>query len=309
MRLTEEFQRTLPDIDLVVFDIDGVLIDTSESFPEAIVKAVYRYGQLVDIPGWAKPAREAVAAFKRVPGFNNDWDLAEGLLVFNLINRTTNRNLSLDEFLTKVNTAGTGLAGVRNWITGLDTSEKREIGNLYDSGQIRQLAMEYYAGEEYCEQLYGFQPKYGISPGTIENETLFVEADQLNSLRPEYELGIYTGRDPDETAVALQNIGFHGFNENCIVTDDGRSPTKPDPAPLMQMLEKTSGSGVMFVGDSLDDYNTITGFREVYNEIPAEFVQVSRELRPFEPGINIVSTVEELIEVLIHSEETELEKP
>ena len=68
--------------DLIVFDIDGVLLDTSHSFPLAISQAVVHYGKLTGFSHWLEPSLEQVGAFKTIPGFNNDWDLAEAMLVY-----------------------------------------------------------------------------------------------------------------------------------------------------------------------------------------------------------------------------------
>jgi len=72
--------------DLVVLDIDGVMVDVSESYREAIRQAV------------AAVAKKAVtnadiAAMKRIPGSNNDWDvsyaLAYGATDFSAIDRAS----------------------------------------------------------------------------------------------------------------------------------------------------------------------------------------------------------------------------
>ena len=70
-------------LDLLLFDIDGVLIDVSASYRDAIRLTVQTY--LQDVVGLAPSpdelvSREDVAAFKLAGGFNNDWDLTTGVL-------------------------------------------------------------------------------------------------------------------------------------------------------------------------------------------------------------------------------------
>ncbi len=60
--------------DLIVFDIDGVLIDTRNSYRMAI-KETYRYFSRKEI------SSEEVQKAKNLGGLNNDWDLTEYLLV------------------------------------------------------------------------------------------------------------------------------------------------------------------------------------------------------------------------------------
>jgi histidinol-phosphate aminotransferase len=59
---------------LLVLDLDGVLIDAEESFPEAVRRA------LADLRPDLPWSRELFTAFKRVGGFNNDFRLAAGAL-------------------------------------------------------------------------------------------------------------------------------------------------------------------------------------------------------------------------------------
>lgn len=61
----------LPDV--LVFDMDGVLVDVSRSYRETIRRTVERFtGQL--------PSHEQIQALKNRGGMNNDWDLAFALI-------------------------------------------------------------------------------------------------------------------------------------------------------------------------------------------------------------------------------------
>ncbi len=72
-------------LDILVFDMDGVLIDVSESYRKTIAKTVQIY--LETCLGFKKGSaplitEEHIASFKMAGGFNNDWDLTSGLLLF-----------------------------------------------------------------------------------------------------------------------------------------------------------------------------------------------------------------------------------
>lgn len=55
---------------MIVFDMDGVLVDVSESYRETIVQTVRHFtGQTV--------ARESIQEYKNQGGWNNDWDLSQ----------------------------------------------------------------------------------------------------------------------------------------------------------------------------------------------------------------------------------------
>src|SRR4030042_4148470 len=75
----------IPPLDVLIFDMDGVLIDVSKSYRKTIQKTVQIYfatclglrefSQNLDFD-------EAISLFKSAGGFNNDWDLTSGLLLY-----------------------------------------------------------------------------------------------------------------------------------------------------------------------------------------------------------------------------------
>ena len=59
--------------DVLVFDMDGVLVDVRESYRETIVQTVRRFsGKTI--------ARELIQQYKNAGGWNNDWALTERIL-------------------------------------------------------------------------------------------------------------------------------------------------------------------------------------------------------------------------------------
>ena len=74
----------LKNADAAIFDCDGVLIDTRESYRKCILETVkYFLRALACIePPDDKILREATYRLKRSGGFNNDWDAAYALLLF-----------------------------------------------------------------------------------------------------------------------------------------------------------------------------------------------------------------------------------
>jgi len=72
-------------MDVLIFDMDGVLIDVSKSYRKTIQRTVQIY--LETCLGLARSrgawiTNEEISRFKSAGGFNNDWDLTSGLLLY-----------------------------------------------------------------------------------------------------------------------------------------------------------------------------------------------------------------------------------
>ena len=60
--------------DVLVFDMDGVLVDVAESYRETIVQTVKHFsGQMI--------SRELIQDYKSQGGWNNDWALSRRILL------------------------------------------------------------------------------------------------------------------------------------------------------------------------------------------------------------------------------------
>ncbi|MCJ7784401.1 MAG: HAD hydrolase-like protein [Desulfobacterales bacterium] len=72
-------------MDVLIFDMDGVLIDVSKSYRKTIQRTIQIY--LETCLGFARSrgswiTNDEISLFKSVGGFNNDWDLTSGLLLY-----------------------------------------------------------------------------------------------------------------------------------------------------------------------------------------------------------------------------------
>ncbi|MFH0749216.1 MAG: hypothetical protein V1915_04810 [Candidatus Bathyarchaeota archaeon] len=74
----------LKEVDAAIFDCDGVLIDTRDSYRKSIVETVkYFLSQLTDVElPFDEILRETTYFLKRSGGFNNDWDATYAILLF-----------------------------------------------------------------------------------------------------------------------------------------------------------------------------------------------------------------------------------
>lgn len=290
--------------DLLVFDVDGVLLDTSRSFPLAIQHAIAHYGRLHGFNDLSVPTLEQLKQFKSVPGFNNDWDLAEGAWLYVLQRTLFSIPVDPDSFLTVTQKYGSGIQGINGWLNSIDEKSAEIINEHFSSEQIRQLAQEHYAGVEYCEKLYGFKPEYFRDTGTVQHEKPLIDLSKLNKIP--LQKGIYTGRNQKELEVALDLIGLTGIDESMRFYDDGKQ-IKPDPEPLYNLAKGSDAERVIFAGDSRDDYRTTENFTEKYSAPKIAFAQIGESAEKFNDKVLLYNTVNNLLDEVIEICEQSIE--
>ncbi len=72
-------------MDILIFDMDGVLVDVSKSYRRAIQQAIKIY--LETCLGFARNrndwvTNEEISLLKSAGGFNSDWDVTSGVLLY-----------------------------------------------------------------------------------------------------------------------------------------------------------------------------------------------------------------------------------
>jgi len=96
----------LKQIDGIVFDCDGVLVDIRDSYNKAISKTVVYI--LEALTGTKMSERlvsdEVIFLFRKTGGFNNDWDTVYGILMFILSSLPDDYKVILKEQMTKIGT-------------------------------------------------------------------------------------------------------------------------------------------------------------------------------------------------------------
>ena len=122
--LNKKILDKISQVDTLVFDIDGVLIDVRDSYREAICQTVqFYFKEILCFRGSQNLINpEEVKYFKMAGGFNNDWDLTSAVVLFYLMKARENNLKDVYElknakpdiktFTTKMLSPGGGLAKV-----------------------------------------------------------------------------------------------------------------------------------------------------------------------------------------------------
>lgn len=270
--LSKKILDKFSQVDTLVFDIDGVLIDVRDSYREAVCQTVqFYFKEILHFQGFQNLINpEEVKYFKMAGGFNNDWNLTSAVVLFYLMKARKNNLRDIDvlrsiepdirKFTTEMLPSGGGLAKVIDLIEE-DGQAKEWIFSLWDKDLITKIFQEIYAGEEYCFNIYGFHPSLVKTEGLIKQERIIIDKNKEKFLQ-NFSLGILTGRTEREAKVVLKRLGWDDFisKEKIVTADDGLE--KPHPQGLKKLANSLKTELGIYVGDTWDDMITVKNFNK-----------------------------------------------
>jgi HAD superfamily hydrolase (TIGR01548 family) len=260
--------------DAVVLDIDGVLVDESDSYRRAIVESVERvHGDTIE--------KAAIQSFKDAGGFNNDWDVTYAAALF-VLARPEGLEMDVDAFTDRIaehrreTDAGTGDS---RGADGLDAAEavvedalspsaRERAYRDWDPEHLREVFQQLYLGADLYSDIEGEDPDLD-APGFIHDEPVLLDAETRDALA-DYPLGVVTGRPADEADIAQRRSGLE-VPENRRFTMDDWEEGKPHPRALVTVAERLDtdeqsssssatqshdAKSVVYAGDTLDDVRT-----------------------------------------------------
>jgi len=216
--------------DSVIFDMDGVLVDVTNSYRQAIKKTVEtvltdQFDKNVTV------TMSDIDAMKGIPGFNNDWDLSYALI--------------------KLLAKGIKQGDFSRSAVALD----RQTKNSTEYQSIKDIFQSYYLGEKLFIEIYNRKPPVLTAQGLIANETLLLDLSILKSLSKVYRLGIATSRPKFEALFALNNLGItpNFIDEANIIAQEDSPKEKPFPDPLLLAQKRLQSKSPVYIGDSIND--------------------------------------------------------
>ena len=211
----------LAEVDVIVFDCDGVLLDVRESYGKAvawIMSALVEAFTGVKLPETLIDERLSFA-YKRTGGMNNDWDLTYALVMRVLasspeaaeIEGLAQRSLEIDDMLQRLRfieenrvEAGIPMDGLYeellSFATGLDDSGVESVdaqllpamkgvkqalahpGGVWES-IVSTIFEEVFSGAALFEETFGVPARFTVAQtGYVENEMVVVTDETLDQL-------------------------------------------------------------------------------------------------------------------------------
>jgi len=231
------------DLTWVVLDIDGVLIDPSDSYDRAVKLTGELLLSEIDQEGTFE--LETIRKFRRKGRFGDDYRVTEGLILAQL---TSDFEGFIDNF-----PRGQGI----EWI-------REEVGEEIGRKKVKKHFDRFYFGEE--------GESTGTAAGLWRREEPFVNTKLLDRINERFKLGYITGRNRDEVKLAEQVLNYE---LSPVVTRDRYH--KPDPRALEELVGNETG---IYVGDTLNDRIFVENYNENGNDF--SFIMVDEDNRPTE---------------------------
>lgn len=242
-------------VDAVVLDVDGVLVDVADSYRRAIVESIARtYEETID--------RAEIQAFKDAGGFNNDWELTDAAALY-VLSRQAGYTGDVEEFTDAIESHGGGLEAARAVVAEMgdrDGFDAEAVEARWDPTRLRETFQTLYLGTDLYRDIEGGDPLFETS-GYIHDEPVVLTTATVETLQSRYDVGVLTGRPRDEAEIALDRVGLAVQSEHRFTMDDWEGG-KPDPAALVTLAERFGAERIAFVGDTLDDVKTAVNAAE-----------------------------------------------
>lgn len=245
-------------IDALIFDIDGVLIDVSHSYRQAIIQTVdLFFSQGLGLKYEGQPIslleNKDVDLLKQAGGFNNDWDVTTAFITYflemlppqSIITQPLKRHVpamlaylqvvggnlqvTMEQLRQNKNTRRL-VWGVRDLGGGLPAIHKllkhrnRHLlpihGDLLKGNLVERIFQELYLGDTLFEKIYQTPAVVVQTPGLIDNEMLIINRAILQTLSGEISLGIASGRPKAEAEYSLKRLDIRQYFKSLVTHDD-----------------------------------------------------------------------------------------
>jgi len=249
------------EFDSIIFDCDGVLIDVTNSYDNAIIKTTdFVLKNFANVFNATLITRQIIDEFKKTGGFNDEVDLTYA----SIISLTAANNLNKDgtKFILEVieNANQTGISSVEKYLDKLnadvsDIRKKLSYPGRHSENLLYSVFDQLFYGETLYQKLFNKKSQFN-EKGFIDNDKVLVSKELLDNLRKKFDdkTAIVTGRGLDSISYSLKEL-LNQFNikNSVFLEDESRDLAKPNPEALLRSIRGLNSSHCLYVGDSMED--------------------------------------------------------
>ncbi|HEX6379560.1 MAG TPA: HAD-IA family hydrolase [Nitrososphaeraceae archaeon] len=261
----------------IIFDIDGTLIDTSESYNKSIKKTVQFLVKYIDVSKEKLGkivSNELIFKFRKSGMFNNDIDTSYALVLSILCGPLKKSDLLF--FIENIaqNASSKGIKSVENYLKNYSESRLKQIKKILrypgdvNTSIISRVFDEYFYGPQLFKKQHGTNSKYYSGSPLIENDILLVTNSTLKKISNMFDMrtGIVSGRSRIAAEYSLKSVfKFFDMKGSVYLEDEKREMGKPDPSALIKSINSFGVSNAFYVGDSAEDLFMVQRARKISN--------------------------------------------
>ncbi len=247
---------------IVIFDVDGVLIDVSKSYHYSILDTVEHFAE-------KKANKEELLDIKFSFNINNDWDASLAGILF------VKSGLSLEDFKQ------------------IFKPFSQSLEDIYRFSKEKNIPLP-----EYNQLVEFFEKRYAKHR---EKEEMIFPHDVLERVSKKADvLGVITGRPFEDLNYSFKLFDLYKYFDYIITEDDIPEPDlrKPSSYPLRLFFEKISyEEPVFYIGDTKADLKMV----ENYNKEEDKNVRFILKETPHNKDIkveNVIKEPDEICEIL-----------
>ncbi len=288
------------EIDSLIFDCDGVLIDIKKSYDQTInATTKYVLENFAGITDSIDIDFKIIDGFKSTGGFNDEVDLTYA----SILSLVAAKKLKQDptEFIFSVikNSDSTGIKSVENFLKKqTDISEiikKLSYPSSHSENILYQIFDQLFYGPELYSKLFKTISKFS-EPGLIENDQVIFNDELSKKLQKKFglQISMVTGRGKQSVSYSLKHLlEKFDLKNSVFLEDEARELAKPNPQSLVNSISGMNSKSCLYVGDSMEDFimakkATILGHNTTFCGIIGTSKNPQEKLKLFEQNNAIV---------------------
>lgn len=253
--------KKLNQVDAIIFDCDGVLIDITKSYDLAIIRTTqYVLKNLAQIDDAIDVDFKIIDGFKSTGGFNDEVDLAYAAIL-SLVAANKLQKEQIDFIFDVIkNSDSTGIISVEKYIENLaDISKiKNQLSypGTHHENPLYQIFDQLFYGPELYKKLFNKVSNFS-DPGLIEQDDVIVNDILIEKLLKKFnsKIAMVTGRGKESIAYSLKSLlTKFDLQNSMFLEDESRELAKPNPKSLLNSIYGLNSLTSLYVGDSMEDF-------------------------------------------------------
>ena len=251
----------LNEIDAVIFDCDGVLIDVSKSYDLVILKTTrYVLQNFAKINDSIDINSKIIDGFKSTGGFNDEVDLTYAAIISIVAAKKLEKDQTSFIFDVIKNADSSGILSVEKYLEDqVDISDiKKQLSypGVHHENPLYQIFDQLFYGPELYEKLFKSSSKFSES-GLIQQDKVILDNLLIEKLQKKFDskIAVVTGRGKESISYSLKTLlDKFDLKNSVFLEDESRELAKPNPQSLINSIKGMNSITTLFVGDSMEDF-------------------------------------------------------